>query len=64
MLLNNFDVPILLDTHVIIWALLKPEELSSKAHSIISPTRIEIAYLINLIMGNSNAQKQKEDKYI
>lgn len=46
---NNFDVPILLDTHVIIWTLLKPDELSSKVHSIIDLAQQEQRLLISSI---------------
>lgn len=46
---NNFDVPILLDTHVIMWILLKPEELSSKVCSIIELAQIEQRLLMSSI---------------
>jgi PIN domain nuclease of toxin-antitoxin system len=46
---NNFDVPILLDTHVIIWALLKPDELSSKVRAIIELAQKEQRLLMSSI---------------
>lgn len=46
---NNFDVPILLDTHVIIWALLKPDELSSKVRTIIELAQKEQRLLMSSI---------------
>ena len=49
MMTNNFDVPILLDTHVIIWTLLKPDELSSKIHSIIDLAQQEQRLLVSSI---------------
>lgn len=49
MMSNNFDVPILLDTHVIIWTLLKPDELSSKVHSIIELAQQEQRLLMSSI---------------
>jgi PIN domain nuclease of toxin-antitoxin system len=46
---NNFDVPILLDTHVIIWALLKPDELSSRVRAIIELAQKEQRLLMSSI---------------
>jgi len=46
---NKIDTPILLDTHVIIWSLLKPEELSSDIKKIIESAQGENKLLISSI---------------
>ena len=48
-MIPDIDVPILLDTHVIIWTLLKPDELSSKIHSIIDLAQQEQRLLVSSI---------------
>lgn len=58
--------PILLDTHVIIWALIKPEELSKSIKQIISTAQEKEQLLIASIffMGDSYVEKQKAFKHI
>ena len=46
---NKIDTPILLDTHVIIWSLLKPEELSGDIKKIIESAQGENKLLISSI---------------
>jgi PIN domain nuclease of toxin-antitoxin system len=46
---HKIDTPILLDTHVIIWSLLKPEELSGDIKKIIESAQGENKLLISSI---------------
>jgi PIN domain nuclease of toxin-antitoxin system len=46
---NKIDTPILLDTHVIIWSLLKPDEISDDIKKIIESAQEENKLLISSI---------------